>query len=84
MEFKLWLEDLEIKNALFGKLNIDKVHGLSTSINTWPPEQLISILSGLGVFTSLPQEVQENAIGQIRSGSGTLGDLIQVMSKEQF
>jgi hypothetical protein len=82
MEFKLWLEDLEIKNALFGKLNIDKIHGLSTSINTWPPDKLINILLGLGIFTSLPQDVQDDAIGQIRSGSGTLGDLIQIMSKD--
>ena len=83
MDFKLWLEDLEIKNALFGRLNIDKVHGLSTTINTWPAEQLINILRGLGVFTSLPKDVQDNAIGKIRSGSGTLGDLVQIMSVNQ-
>lgn len=68
------------KNVLLGKLNLDRVHGLSQELNAWEPEQLINILNGLGEFKELPQETQDQVIGQIRSGMGTLGDLIRIMS----
>ena len=82
MDFKVWLEEDEVKNALLGKLNVDKINSLSTSLNTWSSEQLINVLKSLGVFTSLSKETQDNAIGKIRSGSGTLGELIQIMEKK--
>lgn len=83
--FKLWLVEIEksydfYRNILLGKLNLDRTHGLSQTLNTWEPEQLISILNGLGEFKKLRQETQNQVVGQIRSQMGTLGDLIHIMS----
>lgn len=85
MKFKLWLEmndkDFNFyKNLILGKLNLDRINGLSQSVDTWEPEQLISILNGLGEFKELPMEIQDQVVGQIRSGMGTLGDLIRLIS----
>jgi hypothetical protein len=86
MTFKIWLTEMEdkgynyYKNVLLGKLNLDRTHGLSQGIDTWEPEQLISTLSGLGEFTGLPKETQDQVLGQIRSRMGTLGDLIRIMA----
>lgn len=85
--FKSWLISEEIgkdfnfyKNLIISKLNLDEKIGLTQSINTWEPQQLISILEGLGEFKELTNEVQQQVIGQIKSGMGTLGDLIKLMS----
>jgi hypothetical protein len=84
--FKTWLTEMEekgynyYKNILLGKLNLDRTHGLSQGIDTWEPEQLVNVLNGLGEFTQLPKEVQDQVFGQIRSRMGTLGDLIRLMS----
>lgn len=86
MTFKIWLTEIEdkgynyYKNVVLGKLNLDRNHGLSTGIDTWEPGQLVDVLKGLGEFTSLPKEVQDQVTGQINSRMGTLGDLIRVMS----
>ena len=86
MTFKSWLTEMEdkgynyYKNLLLGKLNLDQTHGLSQGIDTWEPEQLVQVLKGLGEFTALPQPVQDQVFGQIRSRMGTLGDLVRVMS----
>lgn len=84
--FRKWLAEMEdkgynyYKNLLLGKLNLDHTHGLSQGIDAWEPEQLVNTLKGLGEFTELPQVVQDQVIGQIRSRMGTLGDLIRIMS----
>lgn len=84
--FKKWLVEMEdkgydyYKNIVLGKLNLDRIHGLSQGIDTWEPEQLINILNGLGEFKDLTQGIQDQVIGQIRSRTGTLGDLIRIMS----
>ena len=85
INFKKWFEMENkgydyYKNIILGKLNLDPVHGLSQSINGWEPQQLISILNGLNEFKQLPLPIQDQVIGQIRTGTGTLGDLIQAMS----
>jgi hypothetical protein len=84
MQFKIWLNEEQgydfFKNILFGKLNLDRDHGLSQEVDTWEPDNLINMLNGLGEFKKLPQQVQDQAIGQIRSRMGTLGDLIQIMA----
>lgn len=85
ISFKYWLESLNrdydfYKNIIIGKLSLDRVQGLSQSINTWEPENLIAILNGLGEFKNLPQETQSQVIGQIKSGMGTLDDMIKIMS----
>lgn len=83
MNFKLWLEmkDFDFyKNLIMSKLNLDKNLGLTQTINTWEPDQLINTLNGLGEFKELPHIVQDQVIGQIKSGIGTMGDLIKVMS----
>ena len=88
--FKNWLAEMEekgynyYKNILLGKLNLDHTNGLSQGIDAWEPEQLINILNGLGEFKQLPQQTQDQVIGQIRSRMGTLGDLIRIMSSTPY
>ena len=85
--FKKWLAEMEdkgynyYKNIILGKLNLDHMNGLSQAVDTWEPEQLINILNGLGEFKQLPLPVQDQVISQIQSGTGTLGDLIQTMTR---
>ena len=86
MNFKNWLVTENksydyYKNLVLGKLNLDPIHGLTQSINGWEPQQLVGMLNGLGEFKQLPLPVQDQVISQIQSGTGTLGDLIQTMTK---
>lgn len=86
MNFKNWFEMENksydyYKNLVLGKLNLDPIHGLTQSVNGWEPQQLIEILNGLGEFKQLPLPVQDQVISQIQSGTGTLGDLIQTMTR---
>ena len=86
MNFKNWFEMenksyVYYKNLVLGKLNLDPIHGLTQSVNGWEPQQLIEILNGLGEFKQLPLPVQDQVISQIQSGTGTLGDLIQTMTR---
>lgn len=85
MKFSTWLEIEEkdfnfYRNLILGKLSLKRNEGLSQRLNTWEPDQLIGILNSLGEFKSLPESSQEQVIGQIRSGAGTLEDLIRIMS----
>ena len=73
MSFKIWLEDEEkdfefYKNLVLGKLNLDRSEGLSATLNTWEPENLISMLNSLGEFKELSDETQEQVIGKVRAG----------------
>lgn len=84
--FRMWIGEYEehgynfYKTILLGKMNLDQVHGLSQGLDTWEPDQLISILNSLGEFKELPDKTQEAVFAQIRSRLGTLGDLIRIMS----
>lgn len=86
MNFKKWLAEYEdkgfnyYKNMLLGKLNLDDSNGINQSLDAWNAEHLISVLNGLGEFKSLPDSTQEQIIGQIKSRTGTLGDLVRLMS----
>jgi hypothetical protein len=87
MQFKNWLikefdkEDFDhYKNIVLGILNLDKEKGLSQTVSAWEPSQLINTLNNLGEYKNLPQGIQSQVEGQIKSGSGTLGDLIKLMS----
>ena len=85
ISFKIWLEDEEkdfdfYKNLVLGKLDLDRVEGLSATLSTWEPDNLIGILNGLGEFKNLSSEVQDQVTGKIRSGDGTLGDAIRIMA----
>jgi len=85
ISFKLWLEDEEkdfdfYKNLVLGKLNLDKVEGLSATLNTWEPDNLISKLNSLGEFKQLADETQDQVTGKIRAGDGTLSDIIRLMA----
>lgn len=87
MSFKIWLEDEEkdfefYKNLVLGKLNLDRSEGLSATLNTWEPENLISMLNSLGEFKELSDETQEQVIGKVRAGEGTLADLIRKMATQ--
>jgi hypothetical protein len=68
------------RNLILSKLNLKKDMGLSQDLNAWEPDNLINILNGLGEFRNLSSEIQDQIIGQIRSGSGTLHDIIRLMS----
>lgn len=88
MTFKIWLEASEkgfefFKNMVLGRLNLNKVDGLSAALGTWEPDALINVLNDLGEFKNLSDEVQQQVIGRIRSGDGTLGDLIKLMAAGQ-
>jgi hypothetical protein len=86
MTFRQWLNEASdkgydfYKNMILGKLSLDHSNGLSQNLDAWEPEQLVSILNGLGEFKELPQMAQDQAIGQIRSRTGTLGDLVRILS----
>jgi len=87
LSFKIWLEDEEkdfefYKNLVLGKLNLDRSEGLSATLNTWEPENLISMLNSLGEFKELSDEAQEQVIGKVRAGEGTLADLIRKMATQ--
>lgn len=69
------------QNLVLGKLNLKKDVGLSQSLDVIETENLINILNGLGEFKNLPSEKQEQILGKIRSGSGTLHDIIRMMSE---
>lgn len=90
MSFKLWLNEMEengyntYKNLLLGKLNLDRIHGLSQGIDTWEPEQLMNVLKGLGKFADLPTSIQDQVFGQIKSRMGTLGDLVRLMASKPY
>ena len=68
------------KNLVLGRLNLNRVDGLSATLNTWEPDALINVLNDLGEFKNLPSNVQQQVLGKVRSGEGTLGDLIKMMS----
>jgi hypothetical protein len=87
LSFKIWLEDEEkdfefYKNLVLGKLNLDRSEGLSATLNTWEPENLISMLNSLGEFKELSDETQEQVIGKVRAGEGTLADLIRMIATQ--
>jgi hypothetical protein len=85
MSFKTWFEAEEkdfdfFKNLVLGRLNLSRADGLSATLNTWEPDALINILNDLGEFKNLPNQIQTQVIGRVRSGEGTLADLIKMMS----
>lgn len=87
LSFKIWLEDEEkdfefYRNLVLGKLNLDRSEGLSATLNTWEPENLISMLNSLGEFKELSDETQDQVIGKVRAGEGTLADLIRKMATQ--
>lgn len=81
----MWLERDEkdynfFRNLVLGKLGLNSSEGLSQRLNTYESNSLISKLDSLGVFKNLPQTVQDQVKGQIQSGSGTINDIINIMS----
>lgn len=84
----MWLERDEkdynfFRNLVLGKLGLDSSEGLSQRLNTYESNSLISKLDSLGVFKNLPQTVQDQVKGQIQSGSGTINDIINIMSSSR-
>jgi len=86
MNFRKWFVEFDdkgfnyYKNMLLGKLNLDRSQGLSQGLDAWEPDHLVSMLNGLGEFRNLPDEIQDQVIGQIKSRMGTFGDLVRLMS----
>lgn len=83
MRFSIWLEKEErdydfFKNLILGKLELSN-EALSQSIGIYEPDDLISKLQNLGEYAKLPEEIKSQVEGQIRSGTGTLGDLVRLM-----
>lgn len=83
MRFSIWLEKEErdydfFKNLILGKLELSN-EALSQSIGIYEPDDLISKLQSLGEYAKLPEEIKSQVEGQIRSGTGTLGDLVRLM-----
>lgn len=90
MRFKKWLAEFDdkgfnyYKNMVLGKMSLDQNHGLNQSLDAWEPQQLIELLNGLGEFKELPDQVQQQVFGQIKSGTGTIGDLVRIMANPQL
>lgn len=85
MKFKLWLEEKNreyYRDMILSKLDLDKDKGLSQSLNVWDSDKLLSKLSELGEYKSLPEDVQKAIEAKIKSGSGTIGDLINIISNK--
>lgn len=85
MKFKIWLEEKDreyYQDMVLSKLDLDKDKGLSQSLNVWDPDKLLSKLSELGEYKSLPEDVQKSIEAKIKSGSGTIGDLINIISSK--
>ncbi|MEI8270969.1 MAG: hypothetical protein WCG45_06415 [bacterium] len=88
MNFKNWLEEYDgkdfdfYKNLLVGKLNLDKSLGISQSLDALDPDFVVSSLNSLGEFKELPDFIQNQIIGMIKSQSGTFADLARLMSEK--
>lgn len=85
MKFKLWLEEKNreyYRDMILSKLDLDKDKGLSQSLNVWDSDKLLGKLSELGEYKSLPEDVQKSIEAKIKSGSGTIGDLINIISNK--
>lgn len=83
MRFSVWLEKEErdfdfFKNLILGKLELSN-EALSQSVDIYKPDELIGKLKSLGEYAKLPEEIKSQVEGQIRSGTGTLQDLIRLM-----
>lgn len=85
MNFKKWFNESNdfqfYRNLVSNTLKITD-NGLSQSLNSWNPEELITSLNGLGEFTKLSDSIKDQVIGQIKSGSGTLEDIINIMASQ--
>jgi hypothetical protein len=90
--FQTWLEDKQdnynfYKDLILGKLNYNKknkINSVSTSLKLWnPPDNLISLLDNLGEFKNLDDKIQKQVKDKILSQEGTLGDIIDLMSKDR-
>lgn len=88
MKFKKWFEEYDGKdydfyrNLLVGKLNLDKSLGINQSLDTLDSDFVVSSLNGLGEFKELPDFIQNQVIGMIKSQSGTFSDLARLMSEK--
>jgi len=85
MKFKLWLEEKNreyYRDMILSKLDLDKDKGLSQSLNVWDSDKLLGKLSELGEYKSLPEDVQKSIEAKIKSGSGTISDLINIISNK--
>lgn len=85
MNFRQWIETDEkdynyYKHLVLGKLSLNPNTGPEQTLDTWEPENLINMLNGLGEYRVLPQPVRNRVEAQIRSRTGTLGDLLRMMS----
>jgi hypothetical protein len=86
MLFKTWLEEREkdrdyYRDIILSKLDLDKSKGLSQSLDVMEPEKIINKLNELGEYKALSDDIKNSIEGKIKSGSGTVGDLINIISK---
>lgn len=85
MYFKKWFEAREknreyYQDMILSKLGLDKDIGLSQSLDMLDPDTIINKLNELGEYKSLDQDAQNAVEAKVRSGSGTVGDLINIIS----
>lgn len=85
MNFKTWLEFQEkdfnyYKSLILGKLDLESPEGLSVTLDTFNTRNLIEELQGLGEFKELSSDIQQLILNKIRSGDGTIEDLIRIMA----
>jgi len=87
MNFKTWLEFEEkdfnyYKSLILGKLDLESPEGLSVSLDTFNTQNLIEQLQSLGEFKELASDTQQFILNKVKSGDGTVEDLIRIMAKK--
>lgn len=85
--FKKWLEAEEqdfdyYRDIILNFLNLDPAKGLSLSLDAINKNNLKQKLQGLGEFARLPVEIQQQVMGRIDQGGGTIGDLVRLMASQ--
>jgi hypothetical protein len=81
--FRTWLEEDRgfdfWKNVILNYLSLDPKNGLSQNLEPLIKNNLKNKLQGLGEFTQLPPETQQEVMLRIYQ-PGTIGDLIRIMA----
>ena len=88
MDFKTWLEYEEkdlgfYRNLVLGKLDLESPEGMSVTLDSFNSENLIEQLRSLGEFKELSQELQQRIVDKVKTGDGTVGDIVGMMAGER-
>ena len=82
--FKTWLEDRQsnLKDTVLQLLGLDD-EGLETPLESLNVETLATKLVSLGVWKTIPPEIQTALLTTIKNKVGTVGQLIDKMAERK-